>query len=81
MEIPLFGGQMKIEEVLDWLTDVERSFDVMEIPDRQKVTLLSIKLKGCHLCLVGANSGSGIKSTVTSYQELARDEEVNPQTI
>lgn len=34
MEIPLLGGQMQIEEVLDWLTDIERFFDVVEVPDK-----------------------------------------------
>lgn len=45
MKIPTFNGQMRIEEVMDWLTEVERFFEVMEIPEAQKVKLVSVKLK------------------------------------
>jgi len=45
MEIPLFKGVMRIEEVLDWLTDVERFFEVMEIPKNKKVRLVSVRLQ------------------------------------
>lgn len=45
MEIPLFNGHMRIEGVLDWLTDVEHFFDVMEILEKQKVKLVSVQLK------------------------------------
>lgn len=43
MEIQFFSGS--IEEVLDWLIDVERFFDIMKIPDRHKVKLVSIRFK------------------------------------
>lgn len=45
MEIPTFNGHMRIEEVLDWLTEVECFFEVMEIPESQKVELVRVKLK------------------------------------
>lgn len=38
--------KMKIEEVLDWLTEVEWFFDVMEIPTKNQVKLVVISLKG-----------------------------------
>lgn len=45
MEIPTFNGYMWIEEVLDWLTDVERFFEVMEISEKQMVKIVSVRLK------------------------------------
>lgn len=45
MEIPLFNGHGHIEDVLDWLTDVEGLFEVMEIPERHTVKLSSVRLK------------------------------------
>lgn len=45
MEIPTFNGHMRIEEVLDWLTEVKCFFEVMEIPESQKVELVRVKLK------------------------------------
>ena len=45
MELPTFNGQLHIEELLDWLNEVERFFDYMEIPDDKKVKLVAYKLK------------------------------------
>jgi len=45
LEIPQFNGHMRIEEVLDWLIEVERFFEVMEIPDNKKVKLVSVRFK------------------------------------
>ena len=46
MELPTFNGQLHIEEFLDWLNEVERFFDYMEIPNDKKAKLVAYKLKG-----------------------------------
>lgn len=44
MKIPIFNGHVRIEDVLDWLIDVECFFEVMQIPKKQKIKL-SVHLK------------------------------------
>ncbi|XP_026459445.1 uncharacterized protein LOC113360113 [Papaver somniferum] len=43
---PTFNGSFKIEELLDWLYEVEAFFEFMDIPDDSKVKLVAYKLKG-----------------------------------
>lgn len=45
MEIPIFNSHIWIKEVLDLLTEVERFFKVVEIPEKQKVKLVSVRHK------------------------------------
>lgn len=45
MELPEFNGQLRIED-LDWISEVERFFDCMEIPDAKKVKLVALKFEG-----------------------------------
>ena len=43
---PVFYGNMNIEEFLDWLAEVDRIFDYMEIPEERRVRLVACRLKG-----------------------------------
>ena len=45
IELPKFYGSLYHEEFMDWLNQVESTFDFHEVPDSKKVKLISIKLR------------------------------------
>lgn len=51
MDLPPFNGQMHIEEFLDWITEVEKFFNCTDIPEKIKINLVALRLKG--ECLYG----------------------------
>ncbi|CAJ2646166.1 unnamed protein product [Trifolium pratense] len=44
-DIPLFHGTMGVEEFMDWQIDVDRFFDVMDVPENKQVKMVAIRLK------------------------------------
>jgi hypothetical protein len=44
-DISLFHGTMGVEEFMDWQIDVDRFFDVMDIPENKQVKMVAIRLK------------------------------------
>ena len=44
-DIPLFHGTMGVEEFLDWKIDVDRFFEVMDVPTDKQVKMVAIRLK------------------------------------
>ncbi|GKB91539.1 reverse transcriptase domain-containing protein [Tanacetum coccineum] len=45
IEIPEFIGKVHLDDFIDWLSTVERVFDVRDSPDKLKVKLMAIKLR------------------------------------
>jgi hypothetical protein len=46
IDLPLFDGHFHIEDFLDWITEVERFFEYMNITEEKKVKLVTYKFKG-----------------------------------
>lgn len=46
MDIPPFNGTLHIEEFIEWMAEVDRFFDYVNIPEDQKVKLVIVRFKG-----------------------------------
>ncbi|VFQ82763.1 unnamed protein product [Cuscuta campestris] len=46
MEIPSFSGTLQADDFIDWLNKVDRIFEYKDVPNRDKVKLVAIKLHG-----------------------------------
>lgn len=46
VDLSEFSGTLQAEGFIDWLNEVERIFEYKEVPDRVKLKLVAIKLKG-----------------------------------
>ncbi|XP_062145847.1 uncharacterized protein LOC133853838 [Alnus glutinosa] len=46
VDLPEFSGTLQAEGFVDWLNEIEWIFEYKEVPDRDKVKLVAIKLKG-----------------------------------
>ena len=48
VDISNFSGNIDIEGFLNWLTEVNRFFDYIELPEERKVKFIIYRLKGVH---------------------------------
>jgi len=46
VDLPEFSSTLQAEGFIDWLNELERIFEYKDVPDRYKVKLVAIKLKG-----------------------------------
>lgn len=46
MDITQFNGSIHIEDFIDWMTEVERFFNYMNIEEERKVKLVVLRFKG-----------------------------------
>ncbi|GKF21934.1 hypothetical protein Tco_0070572 [Tanacetum coccineum] len=42
-EIPNFLGNLDLEAVLDWLYEVDKFFDIMDVPEEEQVNIVAYK--------------------------------------
>jgi len=50
MEIPMYEGNLNVEEVLEWINDLDKYFDYEDINEEKKVKHGVTRLKG-HVAL------------------------------
>lgn len=46
MDIPSFNGALHIEEFIEWMIEIERFFDYMNIEKKRQVKMIVLRFKG-----------------------------------
>lgn len=46
IDLQKFSGLLNVESVLDWLVEVDRFFEVMNVEEDRKIAIVTYKLKG-----------------------------------
>ncbi|XP_071688487.1 uncharacterized protein [Rutidosis leptorrhynchoides] len=75
IEIPEFKGVLQPDDFLDWLSTVERIFDLRDVPEHLKVKLVAIKLRK-HASLwwdnVKKNRALAGKSKIETWEKMKK---------
>ena len=46
VEVPMYEGNLNVEEIMDWINALNKYFDFEEIKDKKKVRYAATKMKG-----------------------------------
>jgi glucose-6-phosphate isomerase len=46
VEVPMYEGNLNVEELMDWINTMDKYFDFEEVEDRKKVKYATTRLKG-----------------------------------
>ena len=46
IEVPMYSGNLNVEELMDWINDLNKYFDFEEIEDKKKMKYVATRLKG-----------------------------------
>ena len=46
VEVPMYEGNLNVEELMDWINYLNKYFDFEEIEDKKKVRYVTTKIKG-----------------------------------
>ena len=46
MEVPIYQGNLNVEELVDWINALNKYFDFEEIEDKKKVRYAATRMKG-----------------------------------
>jgi hypothetical protein len=53
MEVPMYEGNLNVEELLDWINAMEKYFDYEDIDEENKVKHVVTRMKGHASLMVG----------------------------
>jgi hypothetical protein len=46
MDVPMYGGNLDVEEILDWIRSMDKYFDYEDVDEGKKVRHVVRRLKG-----------------------------------
>ena len=46
VDIPFFSGNLNAEDFINWIPDIDKFFDYIEVPEEKRVRLVVCRLKG-----------------------------------